>query len=129
MCALLLCWGALAEAQMTEEPLPEDYQAFMQGFTAYQQKEFNLSSQRLNAVLEQYPDTPLRDVTLFWLACANFKSGRQNLAVRYLSQLSREYPDTPLRGLAEEELNRLAIRYDLGEKAPIATIATTRDAS
>ncbi len=96
----------------------EDSQVFIAGFNAYQQKDYASSIAKMNEVLQKYPDTPLRDMALFWLSRAYYKSGNQNEAARFLSQFSKEYPDNPLKGTVEEELLSLTARYEKGEKLP-----------
>jgi len=114
----------------------EDSQIFISGFNAYQQKNYSTAIARMDEVLQKYPDTPLRDMTLFWLARAHFKSGNRQDAARVMSQFSREYPDSPLKGTVEEELLNLAAQYEKGEKtAPAASeikpaqLADTRTAA
>ena len=96
----------------------EDSQVFIAGFNAYQQKDYASAIVKMNEVLQKYPDTPLRDMALFWLSRSYFKAGNQNAAARYLSQFSKEYPDNPLKGTVEEELLSLTARYEKGEKLP-----------
>ena len=97
----------------------EDSQVFIAGFNAYQQKDYAAAIEKMNEVLQKYPDTPLRDMALFWLSRAYFKAGNQQEAARNLSRFSKEYPDNPLRGTVEEELLALTARYDKGEKLPV----------
>ena len=96
----------------------EDSQIFIAGFNAYQQKDYDSSIEKMNEVLQKHPDTPLRDVALFWLSRSYFKAGNQQEAARYLSQFSKEYPDNPLKSTVEEELLTLLARYEKGEKLP-----------
>ncbi len=101
----------------------EDSQVFIAGFNAYQQKDYATSIEKLNEVLKKYPDTPLKDMTLFWLSRSYYKVGNQQEAARYLSQLSKEYPDSPLKNTVEDELLSLMARYDKGEKLPTGPLA------
>ncbi len=96
----------------------EDSQVFISGFNAYQQKDYATAIEKMNEVLQKYPDTPLRDMALFWLSRSYFKSGNQQDAARFMSQFSKEYPDNPLKGTVEEELLNLVTRYERGEKLP-----------
>jgi hypothetical protein len=96
----------------------EDSQIFMSGFNAYQQKNYLNAIKKMNEVLQKYPDSPLRDMAIFWLARSYFKSGDMQDAARYMSQFSKEYPDNPLRGTVEDELLSLTARYEKGEKLP-----------
>ncbi len=96
----------------------EDSQVFIAGFNAYQQKNYAFSIEKMNEVLQKYPDSPLRDMALFWLARSYFKAGNQREAARYLSQFSKEYPDNSLKSTVEDELLSLTARYEKGEKLP-----------
>lgn len=102
----------------------EDSQVFISGFNAYQQKDYALAIEKMNEVLQKYPDTPLRDMALFWLSRSYFKAGNQQEAARNLSRFSKEYPDNPLRGTVEEELLALTTRYEKGEKLPVGSPPT-----
>src|SRR6185369_2646218 len=110
----------------------EDSQIFISGFNAYQQKDFATSIEKMNEVLQKYPDTPLRDMALFWLSRSYFKSGNQQEAARFMSQFTKEYPDNPLKGTVEEELLNLTARYEKGEKlstgTPVAKAQETQSA-
>ena len=97
----------------------EDSQVFIAGFNAYQQKDYASSIEKMNEVLQKYPDTPLRDMALFWLSRSYYKAGNQQEAARYLSQFSKEYPDNPLKSTVEDELLSLTARYEKGEKLPV----------
>jgi uncharacterized repeat protein (TIGR01451 family) len=99
----------------------EDSQIFIAGFNAYQQKDYVSSIEKMNEVLQKYPDTPLRDMALFWLSRSYFKSGNQQEAAKHLSQFSKEYPDNPLKSTVEEELLSLTARYEKGEQLPVGT--------
>jgi hypothetical protein len=96
----------------------EDSQIFMSGFNAYQQKNYANAIKKMNEVLQKYPDSPLRDMAIFWLARSYYRNGDQRDAARYMSQFTKEYPDNPLRATVEDELLALASRYDKGETLP-----------
>jgi len=113
-----LCIVPVAFCQETE-----DSQVFIAGFNSYQQKDYASAIEKMNEVLTKYPDTPLRDMALFWLSRSYFKAGNQLDAARYLSQFTKEYPDNPLKGTIEEELLSLAARYDRGEKIPAGPLS------
>jgi len=102
----------------------EDSQVFISGFNAYQQQNYSTAIERMDEVLRKYPNSPLRDMALFWLARAHFKSGHRQEAARTMSQFAHEYPDNPLKGTVEEELLALAEAYDKGEKIATAPPAT-----
>lgn len=96
----------------------EDSQLFIAGFNAYQSGNYNVTIARLDEVLKKYPETSLRDMALFWLARAHYKSGHPQEAARFMSQFTREYPDSPLKATVEEGLLALAAGYDRGEQVP-----------
>ena len=100
----------------------EDSQVFIAGFNAYQQKDYASSIEKMNEVLQKYPDTPLRDMALFWLSRSYYKAGNQQDAARYLSQFSKEYPDNPLKSTVEDDLLALVARYEKGEKLAIGPL-------
>ncbi len=97
----------------------EDSQVFIAGFNAYQQKDYASSIEKMDEVLKKYPDTPLRDMALFWLSQSYYKAGNQQEAARYFSQFSKEYPENPLKSTVEEDLLTLTARYEKGEKLPV----------
>ena len=103
----------------------EDSQIFISGFNAYQQKNYSTTISKMNEVLQKYPDTPLRDMVLFWLSRAYFKNGNQQDAAKFMSQFSKEYPDNPLKGTVDEELLALTARYDKGEQLPKGAAAVS----
>jgi len=112
--AVVIISALLVPAGFCQET--EDSQIFISGFNAYQQKEYATTIEKMNEVLQKYPDTPLRDMALFWLSRSYFKSGNQQEAARFMSQFTKEYPDNPLKGTVEEELLNLTARYEKGEK-------------
>jgi tetratricopeptide (TPR) repeat protein len=95
-----------------------DSQIFINGFNAYQKKDYKTAIEKMSQVLKQFPDTPLRDMAIFWLARANYRAGNQKEAAKYMAQFFKEYPDSPLKGTVEEELARNAARYERGESFP-----------
>jgi len=107
----------------------EDSQIFISGFNAFQQKDYATTITKMNEVLQKHPDSPLRDMVLFWLSRAYYKSGNQLDAARYMSQFSKEYPDNPLKGTVDEELLALTARYEKGEQLPggSAPVVAQRD--
>ena len=100
----------------------EDSQIFIAGFNAYQQKDFPSAIEKMSEVLQKFPDSPLRDMALFWLSRSNYKIGNQREAARIMSQFSKEYPDNPLKGTIEEELLALVARYEKGETLPTVQV-------
>ncbi|MBJ6726522.1 tetratricopeptide repeat protein [Geomonas sp. Red875] len=92
----------------------DDSQVFISGFNAYQRKDYQSAIHSMSDLLKKYPDTPLRDMGLFWLARSHYKAGNKQEAAKYMSQFLKEYPDSPLKGTVEEELLTLADRYQKG---------------
>lgn len=89
----------------------EDSRIFLAGFNAYQKNDFTSAVTSLSDLLQKYPDTPLRDMTLFWLARSHYKAGNRQDAARFMAQFSREFPDNPLKQTVEEDLQQLAANY------------------
>ncbi len=89
----------------------EDSQLFLTGFNAYQQKDYTAAVNQLSEVLKKFPDTPLRDMTLFWLARSYYNSGNRQDAASYMAQFIHEYPDNPLKNTVEEDLLVIAAQY------------------
>ena len=123
--ALALCVSLFVPPGFCQDT--EDSHIFIAGFNAYQQHDFTTAIAKMDEVLKKYPDTTLRDMALFWLARAHFKSGHSQAAARVMSQFSKEFPDSPLRGTVEEELLTLAARHDRGEKLPITETPHKKD--
>ncbi|HEX5773197.1 MAG TPA: hypothetical protein VFY07_02660 [Geomobilimonas sp.] len=98
----------------------EDSQIFITGFNAYQKRDYQGAIDKMSLVLQKYPDTPLRDMAIFWLARANYKAGNEKDAARYMAQFLREYPDSPLKGTVEDSLLQSAARYEKGEPLLVA---------
>ena len=93
----------------------EDSQIFISGFNAYQKKDYKTAIENMSGLLKKYPDTPLKDMAIFWLARANYKAGHQQEAAKYMAQFLREYPESPLKGTVEDGLLALAESYQKGE--------------
>ncbi|BCG45951.1 Outer membrane protein [Citrifermentans bremense] len=93
----------------------EDSQIFISGFNAYQKKEYKTAIDSMSVLLKKYPDTPLKDMAIFWLARAHYKAGHQQDAAKYMAQFLREYPDSPLKATVEDGLLSLADKYEKGE--------------
>ncbi|GAB4302465.1 MAG: hypothetical protein Fur0034_17320 [Desulfuromonadia bacterium] len=92
-----------------------DSQLFIEGFNAYQKSEYTVAADKMNQVLGKYPDTPLRDMALFWISRSHYHLGNNREAARYFSQFMQEYPESPLMGTVEEELPILAQKFLRGE--------------
>jgi uncharacterized membrane protein len=107
----------------------QDSQIFISGFNAYQSKNYQGAIDKMSQVLEKYPDTPLRDMAIFWLARAHFKAGHRKEAAQYMAQFYREYPDSPLKGTVEPELAKLAAAYAKGQPIPPAATAAEEKAA
>lgn len=101
---------------------------FISGFNAYLQKNYPLTILKMNEVLQKAPDTPLRDLVLFWLSHAYYKSGNQQDAARVMSQFLKEYPDNPIKATGDEELLAMAARYDRDKELATSLPPKTADA-
>ncbi|KAF0221174.1 MAG: hypothetical protein FD174_672 [Geobacteraceae bacterium] len=93
-----------------------DAQIFIAGFNAYQKKDYQTVIEKMSLILQVHPDTPLRDMSLYYLARANFRVGNQENAAKYMLRLIKEYPGSNLKGTVEAELLDLVARYQKGEK-------------
>lgn len=111
----------------------QDSQIFVAGFNAYLKKNYPSAISNMSEVLQKYPDTPLRDMALFWLANAHYKAGHSQAAGQYMAQFFKEYPSSSLKGTVDEKLAELAGKYQRGEPitgstmdpAPVAAGAPT----
>lgn len=97
-----VCISLIVAVPVRCEEQPEDHQIFVSGFNAYQQKDFAKSVLKLSELLQKYPDTPLRDVALFWLSRSYYWTGKKVEATRYMAQFNSEYPDSLLQVLGGE---------------------------
>ena len=86
-----------------------DVQMYKGGFESFQKGEYGGATSRLQLLLQQFPDTPLRDVATFWLARSSFNAGDHEQAARFMRLFCRDYPDNPLWETAEKELLLLAL--------------------
>jgi len=93
----------------------QDSQIFITGFNAYQSKNYQGAITNMSQILEKYPNSPLRDMAMFWLARSNYKAGHRNEAAKYMAQFYKEYPNSPLKSTVEPELAKLATAYAKGE--------------
>ena len=96
----------------------QDSQIFISGFNSYQSKNYQGAIDNMSQVLQKYPDSPLRDMAIFWLARANYKAGHRKEAAQYMAQFYKEYPNSPLKNTVEPELAKLAAAYAKGEPLP-----------
>ena len=104
----------------------EDSQIFISGFNAYQKKDYKSAIENMSGLLRKYPETPLKDMAIFWLARANYKAGHQQEAAKYMAQFLREYPESPLKSTVEDGLLSLADRYEKGEPLDVAPKAVAK---
>ena len=107
--ALLLVAGVPASGA-------DDSRLFTTGFEAFSGGDSKKAARTLSHLLEAYPGTKLRELTLFYLARAHFGTGNQEAAAQALARLLQEYPGTSLAAKAEKDLLGLVARYRKGEK-------------
>lgn len=105
----------------------EDAQIFITGFNAYQKKDYRGAVDSMSLVLQKYPDTPLRDMAIFWLARSHYKGGDRAEAAKQMARFFREYPDSPLKGTVEDDLAQLARAYEQGSPLPSPPPAVVMD--
>ncbi|WP_224984924.1 tetratricopeptide repeat protein [Geomonas agri] len=101
----------------------DDSQIFITGFNAYQKRDYKTAIDNMSGLLKKYPDTPLKDMAIFWLARAHYKVGNNAEAGKYMAQFLHDYPESPLKATVEDELLRLADQYQKGQ--PIAAAPKT----
>ncbi|WP_407931858.1 histone H1-like repetitive region-containing protein [Geomonas azotofigens] len=96
----------------------DDSQIFITGFNAYQKRDYKTAIDNMSGLLKKYPETPLKDMAIFWLARAHYKVGNNAEAGKYMAQFLHDYPESPLKATVEDELLQLADKYQKGQ--PIA---------
>jgi len=110
----------LLEAGFTAAAEVDDASLFVEAFNAYQKNDYLLAIEKLGTINQLFPDTPLRDVALLLLARSGLKAGDNELAAKSISQFNSEFAGNPLKATAEDELLRLGIRWQKGERPPPA---------
>ncbi|WP_371877548.1 tetratricopeptide repeat protein [Geomonas paludis] len=93
----------------------DDSQIFITGFNAYQKRDYKTAIDNMSGLLKKYPDTPLKDMAIFWLARAHYKVGNNAEAGKYMAQFLHDYPESPLKATVEDELLQLADKYQKGQ--------------
>ncbi|WP_437178140.1 histone H1-like repetitive region-containing protein [Geomonas oryzisoli] len=93
----------------------DDSQIFITGFNAYQKRDYKAAIDNMSGLLKKYPDTPLKDMAIFWLARAHYKVGNNAEAGKYMAQFLHDYPESPLKATVEDELLQLADKYQKGQ--------------
>lgn len=91
---------------------------FIAGFNAYQGNDCRMAVDKLSQFLQEHPASPLRDVTLYWLARALYGVGDRHQAAHTMAGFLREYPAHPLAGSGETDLLTLAAEYGRQVDAP-----------
>lgn len=114
---LLLAGGAVAAVPSAGSG---DSRLFVAGFTALRAGDGAEAADIFDRLLAVYPETPLRDLVLLFLARANLAAGNRQEAARAMANLLREYPGTPLAAAAGTELQALAA----GFRRPVAAAKT-----
>ena len=94
----------------------DDSSLFIDAFTAYQKKDYLLAIEKIEIINQLFPDTPLRDVALLLLARSGLKSGNNELAATTINRFNYEFAANPLKSTIEDELLRIGIRRQKGER-------------
>ncbi len=115
LCAVLLTFLALHSALAEID----DSSLFMEAFNAFQHKDYLFSEERLNQLNQDFPDSPLRDVTLLLLARSYHRAGENDAAARTINLFNTEFGSSALAGSVDEELLALGKRQKAGEKLGI----------
>ncbi len=77
---------------------------FKKGVASFQKLHFSEAIVSFNNFLKTHPGTPLRDMTLYYLARAHLKSGQREQAAALTARLMREFPASYNRGTLDAEL-------------------------
>lgn len=96
----------------------DDSNLFVEAFNSYQKKDYLLTIEKVDQLIQIFPDSPLRDISLMLLARAGLKSGDNELAAKTINQFTAEYADNSLKTTVEEELLALGARKKKGERLP-----------
>lgn len=107
--SMLLGTGFVAAAEI------DDAAVFVEAFNAFQNKDYLLAIEKCNQINQAFPETPLRDITLLFIARSSFKSGNNQLAAVTLNKFMGEFPDSALAGAIEEDLLAIGARQRKGE--------------
>ncbi len=115
--ALFLC-GTLLSLTVARPALAEldDSSLFMEAFTAFQHKDYLLSIEKLGQLNQQFPDSPLRDVSLLMQARSEQRAGDNEAAGRAVNQFLTEFGSSTLAQSVEDELLTLGKRQKAGER-------------
>ena len=81
-----------------------DSQTFKKGLDSFQKNKFPAAIKSFNQLLEDHPETPLRDMALYYLARAHLKSGNRQKAANFTNRLMREFPASYNKGTIDAEL-------------------------
>ena len=93
----------------------DDSTVFVEAFNAFQQKDYLLTIEKCDQLIQAFPDSPLRDVTLLLVARASFKSGDNERAAKSIALFTNEFPESSLKTSVEDELKTLVSRHQKGE--------------
>jgi len=110
--ALFIVFTSFLSGQSAEI---DDSTVFVEAFNAYQQKDYLLTIEKCDQLIQVFPETPLRDVTLLLIARASLKSGDNLRAAESVTLFSNEFPESRLKASVEDDLKNLASRYQKGE--------------
>ena len=81
-----------------------DSDLFKKGVASFQRHRFSEAIVSFDNFLKTYPRTPLRDMTLYYLARAHLKSGQREQSAALTARLMREFPASYNRGTLDAEL-------------------------
>lgn len=81
-----------------------DADLFYQGQTLVEKQQPKAAAVKFNNLLEQYPDSNIRDLALFWLGRVYLELGQTPKAQETFQKLRREYPESPLVLMLKREI-------------------------
>ncbi len=94
----------------------DDSELFVEAFNAYQKKDYLLAIEKAKLITENFPDTPLRDISFLLIARSGLKSGDNELAASAANRFNEEFPSSTLKASVEDELLHLVSRMKKGEQ-------------
>ncbi len=110
--ALFMVFTSVLSGQSAEI---DDSTVFVEAFNAYQQKDYLLTIEKCDQLIQVFPESPLRDVTLLLIARASLKSGDNLRAAESVTLFTNEFPENRLKASVENELKVLVNRHQKGE--------------
>ena len=97
-----------------------DTALFKKGVASFQSNRYSDAIGTFTSLLKAHPGTPLKDMTIYYLARAHLKSGHRQQAADLTARLMREYPASYNRDTIDAEL--LKVVNDPSGSKPAAAV-------